>query len=81
MKETSLEGGKLLIEVVKPEEKSKQFGLPHIAINKLAKARRTRTSLGTLGLKKFGLGKLWVKKVFRKKIHFQKIHFKKIHFQ
>ena len=30
--------------------------------NKLAKARKTRTSLSTLGLKKFGLGKLWVKK-------------------
>ena len=28
--------------------------------NKLAKARKTRTSPGTLGLKKFGLGKLWV---------------------
>ena len=32
--------------------------------NKLAKARKTRTSPSTLGLKKFGLGKLWVKKVF-----------------
>ena len=31
-------------------------------INKLAKARKTRTSPNTLGLKKFGLGKLWVKK-------------------
>ena len=27
-------------------------------LNKLAKARKTRTSPGTLGLKKFGLGKL-----------------------
>ena len=32
--------------------------------NKLAKARKKRTSPGTLGLKKFGQGKLWVKKVF-----------------
>ena len=32
--------------------------------NKLAKARKTRTSPSTLGLKKFGLGKLWVKKSF-----------------
>ena len=32
--------------------------------NKLAKARKTRTSPSTLGLKKFGLVKLWVKKVF-----------------
>ena len=32
--------------------------------NKLAKARKTRTSPSTLGLKKFGLGRLWVKKVF-----------------
>ena len=32
------------------------------AINKLAKARKTRKSLGTLGLKKFEPGKLWVKK-------------------
>ena len=36
-------------------------------LNKLAKARKTRTSPSTLGLKKFGLGKLWVKKVFRVK--------------
>ena len=28
--------------------------------NKLAKARKTRTSPSTLGLKNFGLGKLWV---------------------
>ena len=34
--------------------------------NKLAKARKTRTSPSMLGLKKFGLGKLWVKKVFLK---------------
>ena len=34
--------------------------------NKLAKARKTRTSPDTLCLKKFGLGKLWVKKVFGK---------------
>ena len=32
--------------------------------NKLAKARKTRTSPSMLGLKKFGLGKLWVKKVW-----------------
>ena len=31
-------------------------------INKLAKARKTRKSPGTLGLKKFWPGKLWVKK-------------------
>ena len=35
--------------------------------NKLAKARKTRTSPSTLGLKKFGLGTPWVKKVFRVK--------------
>ena len=38
--------------------------------NKLAKARKTRTSPSTLGLKKFGLGKLWVKKVFLGQKHF-----------
>ena len=38
-----------------------------IVLNKLAKARKTRTSPSTLGLKKFGLGKLWVKKVFQVK--------------
>ena len=37
-----------------------------IGINKLAKARKTRTSPSTLGLKKFRLGNLWVKKVFGK---------------
>ena len=31
--------------------------------NKLAKARKTRKSPGSLGLKKFGPGKLWVEKV------------------
>ena len=31
--------------------------------NKLAKARKTRKSQSTLGLKKFGPGKVWVKKV------------------
>ena len=31
---------------------------------KLAKARKTRTSPSTLGLKKFGPGKLWVEKVW-----------------
>ena len=35
--------------------------------NELAKARKTRTSPSTLGLKKFGLGKLWVKKFFGSK--------------
>ena len=50
-----------------------------MCIKQARKARKTRTSPGTLGLKKFGLGKLGVKKVFRK-IHFQKIHFRKIHF-
>ena len=44
--------------------------------NKLAKARKTRTSPNTLGLKKFGLGKLWVKKVFQGQKHFWKIHFR-----
>ena len=34
--------------------------------NKLAKAWKTRTSPGTLGLKKFGLGKLCVKKFSEK---------------
>ena len=33
--------------------------------NKLAKARKTRKSPGTLDLKRFGPGKLWVKN-FRK---------------
>ena len=42
----------------------------YFALNKLAKARKTRTSPSTLGLKKFGLGKLWVKKVFRVKKFF-----------
>ena len=32
--------------------------------NKLAKARKTRKSPGTLGFKKFGLGKLRVQKVW-----------------
>ena len=32
--------------------------------NKLAKARKTRKSPGTLGLKNFGLGKVWVEKVW-----------------
>ena len=32
-------------------------------LNKLAKARKTRKSPATLGLKKFGRGKIWVKKV------------------
>ena len=58
------------------------------------KARKTRTSPGTLGLKKFGLGKLWVKKISENTlskntlskntlsgIHFWKIHFWKIHFR
>ena len=36
--------------------------------NKLAKARKTRNSPSTLGLKKFGLGKLGVKKVWAKSI-------------
>ena len=36
-------------------------------INKLAKARKTRTSPNTLGLKKFGMGKLWSKKFFGSK--------------
>ena len=67
----------------------------NISVNKLAKARKTRTSPGTLGLKKFGLGMLWVKKVFGKytfrkytfgkytfgKYTFWKIHFRKIKFQ
>ena len=34
--------------------------------NKLAKARKTRKSPDTLGLKKFGPGKLWVEKVWSK---------------
>ena len=57
------------------------------AMNKLANARKTRKSPGTLGLNKFGPGKLWVKKVWaqslfidflaildnlRKLIHFSK---------
>ena len=38
------------------------------AINKLAKAQKTRKSPGTIGLKKFGPGKLWVKKVLAQNI-------------
>ena len=48
--------------------------------NKLAKAWKTRTSPGTLGLKKFGLGKLWVKNVFGK-YTFEKYTFKKYTFR
>ena len=48
-------------------------------INKLAKARKTRTSPGTLCLKKFGLGKPWVKKVFGK-YTFKKYTFRKYTF-
>ena len=36
--------------------------------NKLAKARKTRKSPGTLGLKKFGPGKLRVEKVWAQNI-------------
>ena len=36
--------------------------------NKLAKARKTRKSPGTLGLKNFGPGKLWDKKVWARNI-------------
>ena len=36
--------------------------------NKLAKARKTRKSPGTLGLKNFGLGKVWVEKVWAQNI-------------
>ena len=35
-------------------------------VEQARKAQKTRTSPGTLGLKKFGLGKLWVKNVFGK---------------
>ena len=41
--------------------------------NKRAKARKTRTSPGMLGLKKFGLGKLWVKKVLGQKSFLRKL--------
>ena len=44
----------------------------HRLKNKLAKARKTRKSPGTLGLKKFGPGKLWFKKVWAPNIF---IHF------
>ena len=37
-------------------------------LNKLAKARETRKSPGSLSLKKFGPGKLWVKKVWAQNI-------------
>ena len=50
--------------LIKPKRKRLLFK------NKLAKARKIRTSPSTLGLKKFGLGKLWVKKVFRFKKFF-----------
>ena len=49
--------------------------------NKLAKARKTRTSPNTLGLKKFGLGKLWVRKVFQPKNTFGKYTFGKYTFE
>ena len=49
------------------------------SINKLAKARKTRTSPGTLGSKKFGLCKLWVQKVFGK-YTFKKYTFRKYTF-
>ena len=53
------------------------------SLNKLAKARKTRKSPGTLGLKKFGLGKLWVKKVFRvkKRVWVKKVYFGQIVFR
>ena len=50
--------------LIKPKRKRLLFK------NKLAKARKIRTSPSTLGLKKFGLGKLWVKKVFSGQKHF-----------
>ena len=49
--------------------------------NKLAKARKTRTSPGTLGLKKFGLGKLWVKFFSLGKFTFKKYTLKKYTFR
>ena len=39
-----------------------------ICRNKLAKARKTRKSPGTLGLNKFGPGKLWFEKVWSQNI-------------
>ena len=52
--------------------------------NKLAKARKTRKSLGTLSLKKFGPGKLWVEKVWAQNISIDFLaeadNFKKINF-
>ena len=46
------------------EDAATHGGVNSAKKNKLAKARKTRTSPSTLRLKKFGLGRLWVKKVF-----------------
>ena len=43
-------------------QKSDQQG-QKMTENKLAKARKTHKSMGTVGLKKFGPGKLWVEEV------------------
>ena len=37
--------------------------------HKLAKARKTRKSPGTLGLNKFGPGKLWFEKVWAQNMY------------
>ena len=64
-----------------PSRQNEEKMLNESTLNKLAKARKTRTSPGTLGLKKFGQGKLWVKKVFGKytfkKYTFEKYTFRK----
>ena len=52
--------------IIQPSIPLEKHSTIHPLRNKLAKARKTRTSPGTLDLKKFGLGKLWVKKVFGK---------------
>ena len=53
--------------------------------NKLAKARMTRKSPGTLGLNKFGPGKLWFEKVWAQNIFMDVLaeldHSKKTNFQ
>ena len=49
-------------------KESRKTGHKNKKRNKLAKARKTRKSPGTLGLKNFGPGKLWDKKVWARNI-------------
>ena len=49
-------------------EPSVQIFFCQLNVKKLAKARKTRKSPATLGLKNIGLGKLWVEKVWAQNI-------------